>query len=402
MPRMNDRARKPGSHELHMELVELLRLLQRRNRAVMSVGEIRLSLAESHVLTELDSGSTVSAQELARLLLVNKQAISRLVRDLVEGGLVAARGSRTDGRAKLLSLTPRGRAAVAGVDASSNATLRALLDRLTPAEETRLVAYFRTLADGLAVPEQGVRLGEPELRPQIRRLTRAFGLISARAFGSALTPLEWHILAEIDAGASPLGAADLSELLEVATPTVVQCTRKLTDRGLLTGTASLSDRRRRSLALSKEGHGILTETRELAAHRLGAGLRALSTAQTSALKHLLEKIVTGGEAASEPIVRALRSAKELNNARRLAVRYYYALSPETVLPGSLFPASSRNFGLYRGEELLAAIELAPNGSGHAVRNLVVDSDQVPAHVRDRFAERAIATSRHAPEQRRRR
>ncbi len=110
------------------------------------------SLPEARILYELANRDALTAAGLAADLNVDAGYLSRLLRTLVDRGLIARTPSETDGRQSLLSLTDAGRAAFAPLDVRSTEAVEALLAPLAPTERERFVAATRTIARLLETP----------------------------------------------------------------------------------------------------------------------------------------------------------------------------------------------------------------------------------------------------------
>jgi DNA-binding MarR family transcriptional regulator/GNAT superfamily N-acetyltransferase len=103
------------------------------------------SLTEARVLYELAHRQRPTAAELCRDLALDAGYLSRILQGFAKRGLVARVPSRDDGRQSLLSLTAKGRAAFAPLDARSRRENGALLRDLAAAEQVRLVAAMQVI-----------------------------------------------------------------------------------------------------------------------------------------------------------------------------------------------------------------------------------------------------------------
>jgi DNA-binding MarR family transcriptional regulator/N-acetylglutamate synthase-like GNAT family acetyltransferase len=103
------------------------------------------SLAEARVLYELAYRETPTAAELCQDLGLDAGYLSRILRNFAMSGLLEKTPCQTDGRQSLLSLTTEGRAAFAPLDSRSRDEISALLRRLSPSEQTRLVEAMETV-----------------------------------------------------------------------------------------------------------------------------------------------------------------------------------------------------------------------------------------------------------------
>ena len=110
------------------------------------------SLAEARVLYEVAHRDRPAAAELGKELGLDAGYLSRILRGLRKRGLVGRRPSEADGRRSLLGLTRRGRAAFATLDERSRDEVGAMLDRLAPRAQARLVDAMRTIEELLGAP----------------------------------------------------------------------------------------------------------------------------------------------------------------------------------------------------------------------------------------------------------
>lgn len=153
------------------ELVRELGFLQSKEAASS------LSHSHCHALIELDARSTVAQSELPLLLRLDKSTTSRIVAELVERRWVRARPSDEDGRVRILSLTPAGRAKVQVVHREANARVEQALAML--ADEERAVVlrgmdlYARALERSRRVAGYAIRPIKAGDRAAVARLIRA-------------------------------------------------------------------------------------------------------------------------------------------------------------------------------------------------------------------------------------
>ena len=124
------------------------------------------SLGEARVLYEIAINHSPTASEIARSLDLDAGYLSRVLRNFERRGLIRKRASPKDGRQSHLTLTPRGRKSFMPLDARSQRDTAAMLGKLAPAEQARLIAAMtaiETLLEG--------QIQEP--KPQRRYTLRA-------------------------------------------------------------------------------------------------------------------------------------------------------------------------------------------------------------------------------------
>ncbi|MGE3148089.1 MAG: GNAT family N-acetyltransferase [Pseudorhodoplanes sp.] len=135
--------------------IEPIRAASRR--LVRELGFLRGTLAGTslppsavHALVEMGARGAPTARELADILRLEKSSVSRLVRKLIEAGLVGEKPGESDGRTKALSLTPKGRKLLAGIHDFARKQVAAALKRLPDDQYTTVVRGLSLYADALA------------------------------------------------------------------------------------------------------------------------------------------------------------------------------------------------------------------------------------------------------------
>jgi DNA-binding MarR family transcriptional regulator len=126
------------------------------------------SLGEARVLYEIASGRAPTASDVGRALDLDAGYLSRVLRQFEKRGLVQREASASDGRQSHLTLSPRGRKAYAPLERRSQRETGAMLDKLNPADQLRLIEAMTTIQTLLggkpeaAAPERGYTLRAPK------------------------------------------------------------------------------------------------------------------------------------------------------------------------------------------------------------------------------------------------
>jgi putative acetyltransferase len=161
---------KPTPFEPLPEVAPLRRALREIVRALGALerGQPELGLTDSqaHALAAIERGVELTTGELAALLRLDKSTASRVVAELVRGGLVAAGEPGDDRRRKPLRLTAKGRARVAGVHERADRQVHEALAPLGEAERRLAVEGVTLYARALDRLE---RRRAFEVRPIARR-----------------------------------------------------------------------------------------------------------------------------------------------------------------------------------------------------------------------------------------
>ena len=98
------------------------------------------SLTEARVLYEIANRARATASEIGRELKLDPGYLSRILRRFRQKRLMRKTPSEKDGRSALLNLTARGRAAFAPLDRRSGEQVAAMLNKIAPAEQKRVVS----------------------------------------------------------------------------------------------------------------------------------------------------------------------------------------------------------------------------------------------------------------------
>ena len=117
--------------------------------------ETPFSLTEARVLYELAHRERPSATELARELALDTGYLSRILRGFERRRLLTRTRSKSDGRQSHLALTARGRGAFAPLDLRSREDIGAMLMRLAPDQQRRLIEAMRTVESVLGAGPEG-------------------------------------------------------------------------------------------------------------------------------------------------------------------------------------------------------------------------------------------------------
>lgn len=103
-----------------------------------------------HALLEIEQQEMLTAGQLSDLLTLEKSSVSRMLRKLIEADEIQETPGTADGRTKLLSLTPRGRATVADIHRFARRQVADALDHLSPDQRHTVSDGLKLYADALA------------------------------------------------------------------------------------------------------------------------------------------------------------------------------------------------------------------------------------------------------------
>ncbi|WP_206607236.1 bifunctional helix-turn-helix transcriptional regulator/GNAT family N-acetyltransferase [Rhizobium tubonense] len=112
-----------------------------------------------HALIEIGRRGTLTAAELCNVLNLEKSSVSRMTRKLIASGDLSEGASDQDGRAKPLSLTPKGWSALAAIDIFARNQVSGALEKLTPERQGRALEGLEAYSRALEARRTG---GEPD------------------------------------------------------------------------------------------------------------------------------------------------------------------------------------------------------------------------------------------------
>ncbi len=148
------------------------------------------SLTEARVLFEISHrGDLLTASELSRELGLDQGYLSRILSRLERQGLIDKVRSEADGRQRLLSLTPDGKAVFSLLDDRSREEVAEVLGGLSEEDQCRLLEAMRTIEGVLdEAAGQGFKFSEPFLlRPHepgdMGWVVHRHGVLYAKEYG---------------------------------------------------------------------------------------------------------------------------------------------------------------------------------------------------------------------------
>jgi len=153
-----------------------------------SLVQTRFSLTEARVLYELAHRETVTASELAADLDLDHGYLSRILRRFGDDGLLKKVRAPEDGRQSVISITAKGRKAFAPLNTNSHDQVAAMLERLQPAEQQRVVGAMAAVEALLGeTPAASPIILRPHEPGDMGWVTSANATIYAQEYGWDLT-----------------------------------------------------------------------------------------------------------------------------------------------------------------------------------------------------------------------
>ena len=150
------------------------------------------SLTEARVLYELAHRNAATASELAADLDLDHGYLSRILRRFGEDGLLAKKRAPDDGRQSFLTITAKGRKAFAPLNKGSHDQVAAMLEKLSAADQTRVVGAMSTVESLLGASAETSRSApviilRPHQPGDMGWVTSAHGALYAAEYGWDIT-----------------------------------------------------------------------------------------------------------------------------------------------------------------------------------------------------------------------
>jgi DNA-binding MarR family transcriptional regulator/GNAT superfamily N-acetyltransferase len=154
------------------------------------LNETPFSLAEARVLYELAHRDHLTATGLGADLGLDQGYLSRILRRFGEEGLLAKKRAADDARQHLIAITAKGRKAFAPLNRNSRDQVAAMLGRLSPSDQERLVAAMgaiERLLDPGAAAEKRPYVLRPHRVGDMGWVISAHGALYAQEYGWDIT-----------------------------------------------------------------------------------------------------------------------------------------------------------------------------------------------------------------------
>lgn len=132
-------------------------------RIVRALGFMRPNLARTdyppsavHAILELGLRQSMTASEIAEYLGLEKSSVSRLLRNLIDVGVLQEKSNEHDGRSKNLSLTSKGRRTFAAITAFGRDQVGSALQKLSKKQQQLVSIGLAIYADALSQASQNL------------------------------------------------------------------------------------------------------------------------------------------------------------------------------------------------------------------------------------------------------
>lgn len=386
-----------GRLELCLQLQKFFSAIQRRNHFVGGAHETLLSLVEAHLLVEIDGNGRLRPSQISKQLRLNAVTTFRTLSRLVEQGLLTEQADPSDGRGKSFSLTDKGRSILDYFDKKANDSTAVIADRLNAGQRIEFGEFVSQMADRLGVEPSVSRPIDNPLRPPIRRITRALGLLGGAEYGDvSLSSLEWFTLQEAEADADGVLPSIVADKFFVPRSTMTGVVNRLVKLRVLARQegAAGSDRRQAPFTLTKAGSNALREIERKKAELIARGVEGLTESRLEKFARLTALMASSK---SDPInrdvvlqpqivARALDSESTRREAREYLLEQLVRFAWHKSAPSEIVAETSKVFGLYCEATLSGVCEIEPTPSGGVLKNFIVDSALISSGLCQKFLE----------------
>jgi DNA-binding MarR family transcriptional regulator len=259
--------------EVFLGIHRLFRRLQQRNQFVDVEPQSQLTLAEAHLLKQVVVEPELTQVEYKKLFSLPQSHIGRIIDRLIQRGLLIKRIHPKDARYQVLSLTEKGKQAVALSDKVTAECYLSFSRLLSSSEKKELTQFFKNIADGYGHPQSAKRPEESEYSLHQRRVTRCFRLLGKGVFNSQFNSTQWHLLSALVESALPLSPSDLADKIGVSKAAVTSVLKGLAHNHLIESRVNKLDKRAFDISITDEGRKAFLNVECAAALELQKALR---------------------------------------------------------------------------------------------------------------------------------
>ncbi|MGH6925290.1 MAG: MarR family winged helix-turn-helix transcriptional regulator [Propylenella sp.] len=163
-------AARPISVESDVDsVVDLIELLFFAYRDFISdpdaiLAKSNFGRAHHRVLHFVDRNPGLTVADLLDILKITKQSLARVLKELIDSGLIEQRTGREDRRQRLLFATHAGQALSAGLSAPQEMRIKAAIASLGPNGRATVTAFLQRMVNQ-AEREKAMRLVRQEAKP---------------------------------------------------------------------------------------------------------------------------------------------------------------------------------------------------------------------------------------------
>lgn len=363
--------------ETFNKLYDLFLRFNRRLTFIITRLAPPLSLDESHVLAEVELNAGISVVEVAARIGMDKSTTSRFIAALADRDFLKVVQSEEDKRVKKIMLTQQGRDILRVDNGIRNQQVSECISSLNTKDQSSLRYYLSLMADALgAVPVFGTA-EDNAVKIEIRRLTRAFGIIGNQFMGTGFTVHQCQVLHLVFTNGYEMSMQDLRDMLPFEKTTFSRLVSGLADDDLILKVASEFDRRQFNVKLTQKGIAIAQHNLKLGAAVMQTSTQKMSSEDINNFVVILEKFLmqtrrTERVMAEESVsVDILKTPEERKVGRGFLMETLVRLHAHYDVPEEIFPRGSLCYALYIGNSMRAVFEIRKDGNAGEIFNVAV-------------------------------
>ena len=275
-------------------------LIQRKGRLVgllhgLAPGKVgsHMTYTEGLVLHVVESLPERNVKELAGVLKLERSWVSRIITELEKRKIVKAIESPADKRSKQICLTASGSKISRELNEFRRSVMEEVASVLNPAEQIRLGALLRLMADGLAVPQYASRAETHPIEAEIVRISWGIGVVGENFLQSKMNVTQYQMLFAIVDKAKRREAvfgSDLFSFMPFDMSTISRTLVRFVKEGLLERSRAEHDKRNFPVRPTAKGWAKFRELERAAKSLLQHALAAWSSQDLEDLAALLGRI----------------------------------------------------------------------------------------------------------------
>ena len=318
-----------------LRLQRLTRQFQKLNNYVSKDSTLGVSLSELMVMLEFDPGIVRTVNEITERTHFDQSTVSRIVTSLKNQSLLKSAPSQ-DARSRPVMLTSIGQNRLISNDKEINQSIITRLKILPSNQTEAIIKNFSNFSTALNAPATLKRRTDHPLRYEVRRMTKALGILEKKIVGKSLNTTEWNILSEIKETPSLISATELSHALFMIPKVMASAVARLVKRGFVKRVVSKRDKRESFLELTHRGENELRSINEEAANLICDVIKKGSISNPNAVCAAFELYVYWREKSSSTSKWSeAKSESQRSLARGFIVREALKYGIEEELPESI-------------------------------------------------------------------
>ncbi len=275
-------------------LYDLFLAFNRRLRTIIQKLRPPLLLIESHMLGEINQQHIVNTTTLLQTLTIEKTKVSRTTASFLERGWIEVQQSQADKRVRYFTITEKGKDVFLADNEFRNTQVMECFVALSQSERKDLARFINTMADGLGASSIASLPGDSIGKVEIRRLTRAMGLLGDNLLNLGLPLDECQLLHIVHRDGNCVSMATLKTVLPYEMTLISRLSTFLAEQNLLKKKPLPFDKRHVQVLLTPTGIARAQKNLQNGGNRLLGSLSDYSPAARRQLISLLEKMLYYG------------------------------------------------------------------------------------------------------------